>query len=39
MAASIAPDLILLDHQLPGTTGDFVCRRLLASEATGASRC
>ncbi len=33
-AASIAPDLILLDHQLPGTTGDEVCRKLLQSEAT-----
>ena len=27
MAATIRPDLILLDHQLPGTTGDQVCRR------------
>ena len=34
MAASIHPDLILLDHQLPGTTGDEVCKRLLSSEAT-----
>ncbi len=34
MASTIKPDLILLDHQLPGTTGDEVCRRLLASEAT-----
>ncbi|HEV3162909.1 MAG TPA: response regulator [Isosphaeraceae bacterium] len=34
IAAKIAPDLILLDHQLPGTTGDEVCRRLLKSEAT-----
>lgn len=33
-AARLGPDLILLDHQLPGTTGDEVCRRLLASEAT-----
>ncbi len=33
-AASIRPDLILLDHQLPGVTGDEVCRKLLASEAT-----
>ncbi len=33
-AASLAPDLILLDHQLPGTTGDDVCRRLLAREET-----
>src|SRR4051812_28308804 len=34
LAESIRPDLILLDHQLPGTTGDEVCRRLLESEAT-----
>jgi DNA-binding response OmpR family regulator len=34
MAESIAPDLILLDHQLPGTTGDEVCRKLLESELT-----
>lgn len=34
LAASLRPDLILLDHQLPGVTGDQVCRRLLASEAT-----
>jgi CheY-like chemotaxis protein len=33
-AGQIRPDLILLDHQLPGTTGDAVCRQLLASEAT-----
>ena len=33
-AEAIRPDLILLDHQLPGTTGDEVCRRLLESEAT-----
>lgn len=33
-AARLHPDLILLDHQLPGTTGDDVCRRLLACEAT-----
>src|ERR1700704_6043649 len=33
MARTIAPDLILLDHQLPGTTGDEVCRRLLQSDA------
>ncbi|RUL82000.1 response regulator [Tautonia sociabilis] len=33
-AAAIRPDLILLDHQLPGTTGDEVCRRLLQSEET-----
>src|SRR4051794_18100392 len=34
LARSIAPNLILLDHQLPGTTGDQVCRRLLESEET-----
>ena len=34
MARTIAPDLILLDHQLPGTTGDQVCRQLLESETT-----
>ena len=34
LAASLRPDLILLDHQLPGTTGDEVCRRLLEAEET-----
>ena len=34
MAATLHPDLILLDHQLPGTTGDEVCKRLLANAAT-----
>src|SRR5580704_4716730 len=34
LARTLAPNLILLDHQLPGTTGDQVCRRLLESEAT-----
>src|SRR3954454_12328054 len=34
MASSLQPALILLDHQLPGTTGDEVCRRLLESEET-----
>src|SRR5262249_18598275 len=34
MARSIGPNLILLDHQLPGTTGDEVCRELLDSEET-----
>ena len=34
MAAAIRPDLILLDHQLPGTTGEEVCKTLLLSEAT-----
>jgi CheY-like chemotaxis protein len=29
LARSLHPQLILLDHQLPGTTGDDVCRRLL----------
>ncbi len=38
LARSIAPSLILLDHQLPGTTGDQVCRRLLDTEATAGSR-
>src|SRR5262245_34679727 len=34
LARTIAPSLILLDHQLPGTTGDQVCRRLLQAEET-----
>src|SRR5271165_5014034 len=34
MARSLQPDLILLDHQLPGTTGDEVCRKLLEDEQT-----
>jgi CheY-like chemotaxis protein len=34
MARTIGPNLILLDHQLPGTTGDEVCRRLLESDVT-----
>ena len=29
-AAEVMPDLILLDHQLPGTTGFQVCQQLLA---------
>ncbi len=33
-AGSIGPDLILLDHQLPGTTGDEVCRKLLQNVDT-----
>lgn len=33
-AESLRPNLILLDHQLPGTTGDEVCRKLLSSENT-----
>jgi CheY-like chemotaxis protein len=34
LARTLAPNLILLDHQLPGTTGDQVCRRLLQTEGT-----
>jgi CheY-like chemotaxis protein len=34
MAHSLRPDLILLDHQLPGITGDRVCRTLLESPET-----
>jgi DNA-binding response OmpR family regulator len=34
MASSLRPDLILLDHQLPGVTGNEVCRSLLANEDT-----
>ena len=34
MARTLRPDLILLDHQLPGTTGDEVCRKLLDDEQT-----
>lgn len=30
MAVEIKPDLILLDHQLPGTTGIEVCRKIIA---------
>jgi CheY-like chemotaxis protein len=33
-ARTMSPQLILLDHQLPGTTGDAVCRRLLEDELT-----
>jgi CheY-like chemotaxis protein len=29
LAEELVPDLILLDHQLPGTTGELVCRQLL----------
>ena len=29
LAAEIRPDVILLDHQLPGTTGTEVCRSIL----------
>ena len=31
LAAELRPDLILLDHQLPGTTGYDVCCQLVAS--------
>jgi CheY-like chemotaxis protein len=34
LARSVHPQLILLDHQLPGITGDDVCRRLLERETT-----
>jgi DNA-binding response OmpR family regulator len=34
MARAVSPQLILLDHQLPGTTGEDVCRKLLEDEAT-----
>jgi DNA-binding response OmpR family regulator len=34
LAATSGPDLILLDHQLPGTTGEEVCRALLQCPAT-----
>lgn len=34
MARTLQPNLILLDHQLPGTTGDEVCRQLLSDERT-----
>jgi DNA-binding response OmpR family regulator len=33
-AKELLPDLILLDHQLPGTTGDEVCRKLLEEDCT-----
>lgn len=33
-AERLRPNLILLDHQLPGTTGDQVCRRLLELDTT-----
>jgi CheY-like chemotaxis protein len=33
LARSELPDLILLDHQLPGTTGRDVCTKLLADDA------
>jgi CheY-like chemotaxis protein len=34
LARGLRPHLILLDHQLPGTTGEEVCRKLLDDEAT-----
>src|SRR3954463_7916624 len=34
LARTIAPSMILLDHQLPGTTGDQVCRQLLQMPKT-----
>ena len=34
LARTLQPQLILLDHQLPGTTGDEVCRKLLEDEST-----
>ena len=34
LAAEALPDMILLDHQLPGTTGFEVCKTLLDDEAT-----
>jgi CheY-like chemotaxis protein len=33
LAEQTRPDLILLDHQLPGTTGAELCRRILESPA------
>jgi len=30
LASEVQPDLILLDHQLPGTTGIEVCRKIIA---------
>src|SRR3954453_11489888 len=33
-ALALRPNLILLDHQLPGTTGDEVCRKLLDNDET-----
>src|SRR5262245_15962628 len=31
---TLQPQLLILDHQLPGTTGEEVCRKLLEDEAT-----
>ena len=30
LASEVQPDLILLDHQLPGTTGIEVCKKIIA---------
>jgi len=35
LAGEVQPDLILLDHQLPGTTGFQVCQKLLAADVLG----
>src|SRR6516225_893123 len=34
LARFMLRQLIILDHQLPGTTGDEVCRKLLEEEST-----
>ena len=34
VVSEVSPDMILLDHQLPGTTGLEVCRQLTASAET-----
>jgi CheY-like chemotaxis protein len=34
LARTLQPQLLILDHQLPGTTGAEVCRKLLEDEAT-----
>jgi CheY-like chemotaxis protein len=34
LARGMQPQLIILDHQLPGTTGDEVCRKLVEGEST-----
>ena len=35
LAAQVQPNMILLDHQLPGTTGTQVCRQILDCADTG----
>ena len=35
MAEELCPDIILLDHQLPGATGFDLCQQLLASPMLG----